>query len=74
MERNLIQIAESGKEARKNPGIKRRMGMPPHIHDFTLENVFGVTGMGRINERVLRAEHIVWIVALHRLRKKWQPE
>ena len=46
--------------------------MPAHVHRLALKDIFRVTRMRGINERVLRAEKIVRIVALYRLVQKRQ--
>ena len=34
MERKLADIADGGQQQTKKPGIKRRMRMAAHVHDF----------------------------------------
>ena len=51
MERNLVDVAEDREQSGQNPGIQRWMWMSTHIHNFTLEYVARVAGMGGVDER-----------------------
>jgi hypothetical protein len=50
------------------------VGVPSHVHQFTVENVPCVARVRGIDERVLRAKDIVGIVPLDRLRQKGQAD
>ena len=46
--------------------------MATHVHQLALINIFRMAGMRRVDESVLGAEEVVNVIALDRLRQKWQ--
>ena len=70
MKGDFVDIAEDRQQPGENPRVQRRMRVPAHVDEFALKDVLRVARMRGIDQRVLRSEEVVRIVALDRLRQE----
>src|ERR1700734_3049504 len=74
MEGHFADIAHYGQQQAEEPRIEGRVRKAPQIHRIAEKNVADVTGMYRIDLRMLCARQVVNVVALDGLVEKWQAD
>lgn len=74
MKCDLVHVSKNPKQQSEVPDIERWMGMALHGDHFSVECKVNVLGVERLNQRMLRTNEVVHVIALNCLMEERQPQ